>query len=214
MQRSNQGIGPSMKRSGMGLALSLILGAGMSSAGGLYTFTDAQGTIHFTDRPQDVRYRLKTLPRGGLALGSQVQVTRRELDKIIRRVSSDHKVDPALVKAVIAAESNFEAGAVSRAGAVGLMQLMPSTAADMGVEAPFEPQQNVRGGVRYLKLLLDRFDALEHALAAYNAGPETVARYDGIPPYPETRAYVARVLRFYSRYQSVELLAKRETGGL
>jgi hypothetical protein len=214
MQRSNRGIGRSTPWSGMGLALCLVLGAGMSSADGLYTFTDAQGTIHFSDRPQDVRYRLTTLPQGGLALGSQVQITRRELDKIIRRVSSDHEVDPALVKAVIAAESNFEASAVSRAGAVGLMQLMPATAADMGVEAPFEPQQNVRGGVRYLKLLLERFDALDHALAAYNAGPETVARHDGIPPYPETRAYVARVLRFYSRYRSVELVAKRENGGL
>ncbi|MEE3326736.1 MAG: transglycosylase SLT domain-containing protein [Myxococcota bacterium] len=192
------------------LAVFGFLAAGSSWAGGLYTFTDARGTIHFSDRPQDMRYRLKVLPRGGLALDSKIEVTRHELDKIIRRVSLDHDVDPALVKAVIAAESNFQASAVSRAGAVGLMQLMPATAADMGVEAPFEPRQNVRGGVRYLKLLLKRFDSLEHALAAYNAGPETVDRHDGIPPYPETRAYVARVLRFYSRYRSVELFAKRE----
>ena len=214
MQRRDGEIWRAMKWVGVILVFGLTLGMGTSWAGGFYMFTDAQGTVHFSDRPQDVRYRFKTLPEGGLALGSQVEITRREIDKIIRRVSSDQGVDPALVKAVIAAESNFKASAVSRAGAVGLMQLMPSTASDMGVEAPFEPHQNVRGGVRYLKLLLDRFDALEHALAAYNAGPETVARHNGIPPYPETRAYVARVLRFYSRYQSVELVAKRETGGL
>lgn len=188
----------------------VFLAAGSSSAGGLYTFTDARGTIHFSDRPQDMRYRLTVLPRGGLALGSKNEVSRREIDQIIRRVSLDHDVDPALVKAVVAAESNFDVSAVSRAGAVGLMQLMPSTAADMGIEAPFEPSQNVQGGVRYLKFLLQRFDALEHALAAYNAGPGTVDRHDGIPPYPETHEYVARVLRFYSRYRSVELYAQRE----
>jgi soluble lytic murein transglycosylase-like protein len=119
-------------------------------------------------------------------------------------------MDPALVKAVIAAESNFKANAVSRVGAVGLMQLMPATAAELGVYAPFEPGQNVNGGVRYLKKLLERFDVLDHALAAYNAGPETVDRHQGVPPYPETRAYVARVLRFYSKYQLAGRLAQRE----
>ena len=216
------GGGWSVRRAALGLLFGIIpasifawlamvvLAVGSSWAGGLYTFTDARGTIHFSDRPQDVRYRLKVLPQGRLALESRVKITRREIDEIIQRVSLDHEIDPALVKAVVAAESNFEASAVSRAGAVGLMQLMPGTAADMGIEAPFEPRQNVQGGVRYLKLLLQRFDALEHALAAYNAGPETVDRHEGIPPYPETREYVARVLRFYSRYRSVDLYAQRE----
>lgn len=187
-----------------------ILVVGPSWAGGLYTFTDASGTIHFTDRPQDGRYRRVALPRGGVALGSDVRIARHELDALIRRVSLHHGMDPALVKAVIAAESNFKANAVSRVGAVGLMQLMPATAAELGVYAPFEPGQNVNGGVRYLKKLLERFDVLDHALAAYNAGPETVDRHQGVPPYPETRAYVARVLRFYSKYQSAGRLAQRE----
>lgn len=183
---------------------------GPSWAGGLYTFTDASGTIHFTDRPQDGRYRPVALPRGGVALGSNVRIARHELETLIRRVSLRHGMDPALVKAVIAAESNFEANAVSRAGAVGLMQLMPATAAELGVYAPFEPGENVSGGVRYLKKMLERFDVLDHALAAYNSGPETVDRYQGVPPYPETRAYVARVLRFYSKYQLAGRLAQRE----
>ena len=118
----------------------------------------------------------------------------------IEEIADAQEVDPALVKAVVAAESNFQTNAISRAGALGLMQLMPETAAELGVEAPFEPSQNVRGGVQYLKSLLERYDALEHALAAYNAGPTTVDRYEGVPPYPETRAYVARVLRFYTKY--------------
>jgi len=123
-------------------------------------------------------------------------------DKIILRTAESYDVDPALVKAVVAAESNFEPRAVSRVGAQGLMQLMPQTARAMGVRRPFAPSENIRGGVRYLRKLLDRFGDLDHALAAYNAGPDAVMRYGGIPPYPETEAYVTRVLSHYKRYQT------------
>ena len=173
--------------------------------GGLYTFTDARGTVHFSDRPQDGRYRVVVLSPGGLVLGKAVPrhaTAVNDFDELIRRVANEQEVDPVLVKAVIAAESSFEIDAVSRAGALGLMQLMPATAAELGVREPFEPSQNVRGGVQYLKMLLERYNTLEHALAAYNAGPETVDRYHGVPPYPETRAYVARVLRYYSKYRN------------
>ena len=112
------------------------------------------------------------------------------------------RVDPALVKAVVATESNFEITAVSRAGAQGLMQLMPETAREMGVLAPFKPSENLRGGVRYLREMLDRYGDTRLALAAYNAGPEAVDRHGGIPPYPETEDYVARVLDYYRGYQS------------
>jgi soluble lytic murein transglycosylase len=122
-------------------------------------------------------------------------------DEMIARTARSYRVDPALVKAVVAAESNFEVTAVSRAGAQGLMQLMPETARAMDVLAPFQPSENLRGGVRYLRQMLDRYDDLRLALAAYNAGPEAVDRHAGIPPYPETRAYVARVVAYFRSYQ-------------
>jgi len=126
----------------------------------------------------------------------------RDFDGLIVRTSRRLGVDPALVKAVVAAESNFEAAAVSHAGAQGLMQLMPETAHEMGVETPFEPDENLDGGVRYLRAMLDRYDDTRLALAAYNAGPDAVDRHDGVPPYPETRAYVERVLDFYRGYRA------------
>lgn len=122
-------------------------------------------------------------------------------DHLIQNTAESFDVDPALVKAVVAAESNFEPRAVSHVGAQGLMQLMPSTARAMGVRRPFAPSENIRGGVRYLRSLLDRFEEIDLALAAYNAGPEAVMRHGGIPPYPETEAYVTKVLSHYRRYQ-------------
>lgn len=120
---------------------------------------------------------------------------------MIRRIARKYQVDPHLVKAVVAVESNFDILAVSDKGAQGLMQLMPETAREMGVRSPLKPSENIRGGVRYLRTLLDRYDELGVALAAYNAGPVAVDRYAGIPPYPETQAYVKRVLRFYREYR-------------
>jgi soluble lytic murein transglycosylase-like protein len=122
-------------------------------------------------------------------------------DRLIRNAADSFDVDPDLVKAVVRAESNFKPRAVSRVGAQGLMQLMPATARAMGVRRPFAPKENLRGGVRYLRTLLDRFDQIDLALAAYNAGPEAVHRYGGIPPYPETQDYVTKVLSHYRRYQ-------------
>jgi soluble lytic murein transglycosylase len=119
---------------------------------------------------------------------------------VIVRAARNHRVEPALVKAVIAAESNFEAQAVSRVGAQGLMQLMPATSRTLGVRDPFHPTENVEGGTRYLREMLDRYGDLRRALAAYNAGPKAVDRYQGIPPYTETREYVYRVLNYYRGY--------------
>lgn len=118
---------------------------------------------------------------------------------IVYDAASTHDVDPELVAAVIRAESNFDPAAVSRKGAQGLMQLMPATAKRFGVANAFDPAQNIHGGTRYLRLLLDRFDGdPELALAAYNAGEGNVARYEGVPPFRETVEYVARVARFLS----------------
>ena len=136
------------------------------------------------------------------AAGSSSPPVDHSFDELIARTARSFRVDPALVKAVVATESNFEITAVSRVGAQGLMQLMPETAREMGVLAPFKPSENLRGGVRYLREMLDRYGDTRLALAAYNAGPEAVDHHDGIPPYPETKAYVARVLDYYRGYQS------------
>jgi soluble lytic murein transglycosylase-like protein len=125
---------------------------------------------------------------------------RAEFDTLIHEMALAYSVPPALVKAVIAAESAFNPSAVSRKGAQGLMQLMPQTAAGLGVRDPLEPSQNVRGGTNYLREMIDRYGDLTRALAAYNAGPAAVDHYGGIPPYRETRAYVERVLTYYRSY--------------
>jgi soluble lytic murein transglycosylase-like protein len=121
---------------------------------------------------------------------------------MISRSSARWSVDPSLVKAIVANESGFNIRATSATGAQGLMQLMPETAASLGVTDPYDASQNIGGGTRYLRSLLDRFHGnVRLAVAAYNAGPNAVLRYANVPPYAETRAYVANVLASYSKYQ-------------
>ena len=186
------------------LASALLLGLSLLAAGPaaaqIYTFIDERGVTHFTNLPpRDPRYQ--PLPRsmqGGFSFGRVPNYW--GYDGLIGLTAREHQVQPALVKAVIAAESNFDSGAVSQKGAQGLMQLMPQTAEQLGVSDPFQPTDNVRGGTRYLRSMLDRYGDLSRALAAYNAGPTAVDRYGGVPPFPETRDYVARVLTYYRAY--------------
>jgi soluble lytic murein transglycosylase-like protein len=118
---------------------------------------------------------------------------------LVDRVSREHGLDPKLVHAVVRVESDYDPGAVSRKGAMGLMQLMPETADRLGVVDPFDPEQNMRGGVREFARLVDRFSGnLQLALAAYNAGEGAVSRYRGVPPFDETRDYVSRILTIYT----------------
>jgi len=115
---------------------------------------------------------------------------------LISQIAARYGVDEDLVHAVVQAESDYNPRCLSKAGAMGLMQLMPATARALGLDDPWDPAQNLDGGVRYLRQMIERFKDIDLALAAYNAGPNAVARYQGIPPYPETQAYVRRVLHY------------------
>jgi len=140
-------------------------------------------------------------------------LSRSEVMPTVDRHASRLGLDPDLVHAVIRAESAYDPYAVSTKGAAGLMQLMPETQRDYRVEDPFDPEENIAAGSAYLKRLLEDFeDSLELALAAYNAGPETVRRYGGVPPYPETRRYLERVLASYRPGRAIELDAALPDG--
>ncbi len=131
-------------------------------------------------------------------LSAVERVNREKIEQMIREVSARYRVDPALVRAVMQTESNWKTSAISRKGALGLMQLEPGTAQALGVNNAFDPQQNLEGGVRYLHMLLERYNGdLDRALAAYNAGPGAVDRAGGIPRYRETREYVQKVTDSY-----------------
>lgn len=167
-----------------------------------YRLVDQEGVVYFTNAPsspKDPRYqRLKEwsgTAQGWLRLPG-FPVTRYSAE--IGQAAERYGVDARLVEAVISVESAFDPWAVSREGAQGLMQLMPRTAAVLGVRDSFNPRQNIAGGVRYLRALLNRYNGdLALALAAYNAGPHVVEWYRGVPPYPETQQYVKRVLERY-----------------
>ena len=181
-----------------------LLGAALSHAGQpLYRYTGADGTVHFTNVPNDRKFHRVFLTERGLVRDGAERRARNKIpeyagfDRLIERAATAYALDPALVKAVIAAESNFDPRATSHKGAQGLMQLMPKTARGLGVSNPYSPQDNVLGGARYLREMLDRYGDMSRAIAAYNAGPTAVDRYRGVPPYRETQKYVTRVLHYY-----------------
>ncbi len=170
----------------------------------IYTYLDAEGVRHYTDVPDDNRYKLLALSshdltRSGDHYDPAVLARATQYDSIIEKTAANAAVEPNLLRAVIVVESGFNSRAVSKRGAVGLMQLMPATATRFGVSNPYDPIQNIRGGALYLKFLMDRFGHdVRLALAAYNAGEEAVDRNGGqIPPFSETMAYVPRVLKIY-----------------
>lgn len=157
----------------------------------IYRYVAPDGTIHFTNTPTNRQFEVyRTIDARG------------SMRDLINHYAVRYRLDPALVKAVIKAESNFNPKAVSRKGALGLMQLMPTTARELNVYNPMEPASNIRGGCHYLRKMLNLFDNnLELALAAYNAGPTAVRRFKGIPPYNETRNYVIRVKNYLDYFR-------------
>jgi soluble lytic murein transglycosylase-like protein len=185
----------------------LLLLTAVSVHADIYRYEDDEGIVHFTDAPTDRRFKVfmrdlkkdKQL-RTKMQLASSVNPA--EYEHIISTCATKYGVNPCLIKAVIHAESGYNPNAVSRKGASGLMQLMPGTARSLKVSNSFDPQDNVEGGVKYLRFLLDTFRGdVSLAVAAYNAGLSKVAKYGGIPPYNETRTYVNRVLSYMQSYQ-------------
>src|SRR3972149_5460442 len=199
-------IGRGGRTLGLGAALLLTLAAAPGHAA-VYFHRDADGVYHFTNAPTKPWFRI--LPGFGLPRG--VNLSSGPYAALVDRIAREGGIEPDLVKAIIRVESNFDPYAVSRKGAQGLMQLMPGTAANHAVRNVFDPEQNITGGVRYLRKLLDLFGGnLRLALAAYNAGENAVTRYNGVPPYRETREYVRKVLALYRsrNFDSPTLSAK------
>ena len=163
----------------------------------IYKYTDERGVIHFTDTPTNPRYRPVSSKRK--SAGDE-----RRYDHLIRMLCREHQMDFSLVKAVIKAESAFNPQAISKKGARGLIQLMPDTARALSVDDPLDPYDNLQGGVRYLRQMLNIFNGdVTLAVAAYNAGPGAVQSANAVPPYPETRTYVQRVLQYRQEYLSM-----------
>ena len=181
-------------------ALALTLFFPAQTLADIYKYVDEEGVIHFTNVPTDGKFKLFYREKP-VHFQSELGLQLEKYDHLIFKASEKYNVNYNLIKAVIKAESNFNPQAVSRAGARGLMQLMPKTAYAYQVQDSFEPESNIEGGVRYLRYLLNLFQGdLYLALAGYNAGENAVIKNKGIPPYPETRTYVQRVLRFYQEY--------------
>ena len=185
----------------------------------LFGFTDARGVFHFSDAPSDPRHRRllgadTPAPRQPVAPTTNPRRADGKLSRLIDAAAREARLDPALVEAVALVESGFDERARSPKGALGLMQLMPATATRFGVADPLDPRENLAGGARYLRELIDRFDALPLALAAYNAGEGAVERHgNAIPPYVETAAYVPKVLNHYRLLRARSLAGKMPEAG-
>ena len=203
------------------LALLIMAAAPSVAHAQIYAWRDASGNMVLSDKQKDPSAQTYAVRTQGTTSATEFRTTkpisRRALpfESMIEEHAAVQGVSPHLVRAVIQQESGFNPSAVSHKGAMGLMQLMPATATDLGVRNPFDPAENIKAGVAYLKGLLVRFeDNVELALAAYNAGPTAVTKYGKIPPYRETRDYVSKITsrieaapkpkRIYRTYETVD----------
>jgi len=161
----------------------------------MFFYQDDQGRMHYTNTPRSTSYRVfaifKNFPNAD----------RGEILRVVHDKAAKYGLDDKLIQALIQVESNFKPGAVSDKGAQGLMQIMPETGRDLGLDRPHDVEANIEAGVKYYRMQLDRFGRHDLALAAYNAGPAQVERYGGIPPFRETQDYVRKVLSLYRKLQ-------------
>lgn len=195
--------------------ISLLIGIGFPITGyaDIYAYTEENGVINFSNIPSEEPYKLYMRTPDVAADPSSIvnsskskhahTVKRKRFELYVQEAAQTFQVEAALLHAIITAESNYNAGALSRKGAIGLMQLMPGTAKQYGVSDPYDPNQNIQGGAQYLKYLLGLFNNdLQLVLAAYNAGENAVRRYGNrLPPYQETIRYVPKVLSYYQKYR-------------
>ena len=177
------------------------------SGADIYRYVDGEGVIHYSNTQPDEKFTLYLREGPKAAPRSQASGLPDAgwMTGYVDRCSRANDLPPALVHAIIKAESNGQRKAVSRKGAKGVMQLMPFTSKRMRVADPFDPIENIEGGIKYIKELLVAFEGnLTNTVAAYNAGPAAVRKYGGVPPYQETRIYVRRVMDLYRQYSAVE----------
>jgi len=178
------------------IAVLFISAAAPSVQADIYMFIDSQGVLHFTNAPTSSQYRLYIKERPKPA-----EVTKK-YDDIIQEASNTFGLSFSLLKAMIRVESNFDSRAISKKGALGLMQIMPQNLQAFNIRDPYDPKDNIMGGASYFKSLMERFEGkLPLALAAYNAGPTIVDKYRKIPPIKETKDYVKKVMKYFYLYQ-------------
>jgi soluble lytic murein transglycosylase-like protein len=165
----------------------------------IYLYVDSEGVLHFTNTPTSDKYKVYMQEP---VRRPQVVFTAGNYDDVISEAARRNGLSSSLLKALIHVESYFNPRAVSKKGAMGLMQIMPENLSLLNIDDPFDPWENIMGGAAYLKAMLERFSGqLPLALAAYNAGPSAVEKYNDIPPYPETRDYVRKVMRYFNFYK-------------
>ncbi len=184
---------------GLGVIVILVAGSCVSALADIYMYIDSRGVLHFSNVPTSSQYQLyiKERPVGDLG-----DVGPSSYTPLIREAAQRHGLSESLLKAIIKAESNFNPRAVSKKGAKGLMQIMPQNFNALNIRNPFNPRENIMGGAKYFKQMHTRYKGkLPLALAAYNAGPQAVDKYKNIPPFPETRDYVEKVMKYYYVYK-------------
>lgn len=194
--------------SGFLLLIAAVIGLSAAQAAVVYKYTDRKGTVVYTNkRPAGVKVQSIFVYCPACDPESKVDWTTTGLNvesyaEIVNQEAARHSIEPAFVRAIMHAESAFNPNAMSKAGAVGLMQLMPAAASDFGCSDRYDPVQNIRGGVAYMRFLMDLFDGnADLVMASYNAGQNAVLKYTGVPPYAETQVYVQRVGVLLKRYR-------------
>jgi len=183
----------------LSLVLLLLAATCVNVAADIYMYIDSNGILHFSNVPTSSQYRMYIKERPGSGFEAP---NPRSFDRIIKEAARTHGLSEPLLKAIIKAESNFNPRAVSKKGAKGLMQIMPQNFNSLNIRNPFNPRENIMGGAKYFKQMHTRYKGkLPLALAAYNAGPHMVDKYKSIPPFPETRNYVEKVMKYYYVYK-------------